>query len=98
MLDVLPVRSWLSLGGRVALLGDAVHAMHSGPGQGARMAFEVSACVWCRRGGGEGMCVCVCVGVVARGLAGEFKGRGKNAGQWVQKLMGKENRVKMLWQ
>lgn len=30
----------VSPGGRVVLLGDAAHAMHTGPGQGARMAFE----------------------------------------------------------
>jgi hypothetical protein len=28
-------------GGRLVLLGDAAHAAHNGPGQGARMAFEV---------------------------------------------------------
>jgi len=30
-----------SPGNRVVLLGDAMHAAHSGPGQGARSAFEV---------------------------------------------------------
>lgn len=40
MLDRVPLESWGSPGGRVVLLGDAAHAMHSGPGQGARTAFE----------------------------------------------------------
>ena len=30
-----------SKGCRVVLLGDALHAAHTGPGQGARAAFEV---------------------------------------------------------
>eukprot|EP00879_Flechtneria_rotunda_P016255 GHRR01017007.1.p1 GENE.GHRR01017007.1~~GHRR01017007.1.p1 ORF type:complete len:385 (+),score=114.10 GHRR01017007.1:670-1824(+) len=40
MLDSLPLPKWTGAGGRVVLLGDAAHAMYTGPGQGARMAFE----------------------------------------------------------
>lgn len=32
---------WASPGKRAVLLGDAAHAMHPNPGQGARSAFEV---------------------------------------------------------
>jgi 2-polyprenyl-6-methoxyphenol hydroxylase-like FAD-dependent oxidoreductase len=40
MWDRLPLPAWSAAGGRVVLLGDAAHAMYSGPGQGARTAFE----------------------------------------------------------
>ncbi|GFH12919.1 uncharacterized protein HaLaN_08700, partial [Haematococcus lacustris] len=44
MLDRIPLDELCAglsgAGGRLLLLGDAAHAMHSGPGQGARMAFE----------------------------------------------------------
>ncbi|GFH18292.1 zeaxanthin epoxidase, chloroplastic [Haematococcus lacustris] len=44
MLDRIPLdelgAGLSGAGGRLLLLGDAAHAMHSGPGQGARMAFE----------------------------------------------------------
>jgi len=38
--DRVPLSSWSAAGGRVLLMGDAAHAMYSGPGQGARTAFE----------------------------------------------------------
>ncbi|KAL6758981.1 hypothetical protein V8C86DRAFT_2585754 [Haematococcus lacustris] len=44
MLDRIPLdelgAGLTAAGGRLLLLGDAAHAMHSGPGQGGRMAFE----------------------------------------------------------
>lgn len=40
MWDRVPLTSWSSAGGKVLLLGDAAHAMYSGPGQGARSTFE----------------------------------------------------------
>jgi 2-polyprenyl-6-methoxyphenol hydroxylase-like FAD-dependent oxidoreductase len=40
MWDRLPLPCWSAAAGRVVLLGDAAHAMYSGPGQGARTAFE----------------------------------------------------------
>ncbi|WIA28788.1 hypothetical protein OEZ86_011320 [Tetradesmus obliquus] len=40
MWDRLPLPAWSAAGGHVVLLGDAAHAMYSGPGQGARTAFE----------------------------------------------------------
>jgi 2-polyprenyl-6-methoxyphenol hydroxylase-like FAD-dependent oxidoreductase len=45
MIDRLPLddlhASLVGAGGQLVLLGDSAHAMHSGPGQGGRMAFEV---------------------------------------------------------
>lgn len=45
MIDRIPLdelgAGLVGAGGRMVLLGDAAHAMHSGPGQGGRMAFEV---------------------------------------------------------
>jgi hypothetical protein len=45
MIDRIPLdelgAGLVGAGGRLVLLGDAAHAMHSGPGQGGRMAFEV---------------------------------------------------------
>ncbi|XP_024542202.1 uncharacterized protein LOC9656546 [Selaginella moellendorffii] len=38
--DRIPLDSWSDLNHRVVLMGDAAHAMHWGPGQGARTAFE----------------------------------------------------------
>ncbi|EFJ26033.1 hypothetical protein SELMODRAFT_413436 [Selaginella moellendorffii] len=40
IIDNPPLESWSDLDGRVLLIGDAAHAMHWGPGQGARTAFE----------------------------------------------------------
>ena len=40
MWDRIPIPSWSTDCKRVVLLGDAAHAMHSGPGQGARTSFE----------------------------------------------------------
>jgi salicylate hydroxylase len=40
ILDLPPLPAWSSPSGRVVLLGDAAHAMHPGPGMGARSAFE----------------------------------------------------------
>jgi 2-polyprenyl-6-methoxyphenol hydroxylase-like FAD-dependent oxidoreductase len=46
MIDRIPLdelgAGLVGAGGRLVLLGDAAHAMHSGSGQGGRMAFEVS--------------------------------------------------------
>ena len=41
MMDHLPLERWATDDGRVVLLGDAAHAMHTQPGLGARSAFEV---------------------------------------------------------
>ncbi|XP_024541671.1 uncharacterized protein LOC9657315 [Selaginella moellendorffii] len=38
--DRIPLESWSNLDQRVVLMGDAAHAMHWGPAQGARTAFE----------------------------------------------------------
>lgn len=43
MYDVAPLARWSSALRRVVLLGDAAHAMHAAPGQGANFAFEDAA-------------------------------------------------------
>jgi hypothetical protein len=53
MIDRIPLdelgAGLVGAGGRLVLLGDAAHAMHSGPGQGGRMGFEVGCpvCLHC---------------------------------------------------
>jgi 2-polyprenyl-6-methoxyphenol hydroxylase-like FAD-dependent oxidoreductase len=55
MIDRIPLdelrTGLVGAGGRLVLLGDAAHAMHSGPAQGARMGFEVGGntlhCIVC---------------------------------------------------
>jgi hypothetical protein len=46
MLDRIPLdqlgAGLVGPGGRLVLVGDTAHTMHSGPGQGGRMASEVS--------------------------------------------------------
>ncbi|EOD16122.1 hypothetical protein EMIHUDRAFT_245338 [Emiliania huxleyi CCMP1516] len=41
--DTQPLPAWSSAAGRVTLLGDAAHALHPTPGQGANQAFEDAA-------------------------------------------------------
>jgi 2-polyprenyl-6-methoxyphenol hydroxylase-like FAD-dependent oxidoreductase len=40
ILDLPPLPAWSSSSASVVLLGDAAHAIHPGPGMGARSAFE----------------------------------------------------------
>nr|ABR16090.1 unknown [Picea sitchensis] len=40
MMDRLPINKWSDADGHVLLIGDAAHAQYTGPGQGARTAFE----------------------------------------------------------
>ena len=39
ILDRKPLKRWSSRKRRIVLMGDAAHAMHPSPGQGANMAF-----------------------------------------------------------
>lgn len=40
IMDHVPLTSWSGADGHVLLIGDAAHAMHYGPGQGAMTSFE----------------------------------------------------------